>query len=269
MRGRLDGIALETTKVRKQPILHKSPQSDPSRQRAVLLDRECLRLHLGCGQYYLDGYVNIDFPLTQHTLQQTSVADEFRDLTDTRYPAETVDEVRLHHVFEHFPRPQAAALVASWHSWLKRGGILRIEVPDFDATAALVLDPDTPVRDRRVAIRHIFGSNEASWATHYDGWGESRLCELVDAFGFETREIKRNTHLATRNVEIVAERRRRRMTNEDAAQAAREYLQLFTLDASDFETRLLDIWLADFRTQLDRTFASPMSVSDPLELEPE
>jgi len=219
------------------------------------LRQKRLRLHLGCGQYYLDGYVNIDFPLTEHTLQQSSVADELHDLTDLRYPAGGVDEVRLHHVFEHFPRPQAAALVASWHSWLKTGGTLRIEVPDFDASAALILDGTTPVRDRRVAIRHIFGSNEAAWATHYDGWSESRLRELMDSFGFEPREVTRNEYLATRNVEIIATRSGRQATREDAIRAAREYLRSFTLDESDFETRLLDIWVGEFRDQLERTFA--------------
>jgi predicted SAM-dependent methyltransferase len=172
-----------------------------------------------------------------------------------RYPAETVDEVRLHHVFEHFPRPQAAALVASWHSWLKPQGALRIEVPDFDATAALVLDPDATPRDRRVAIRHIFGSNEAPWATHYDGWSEARLRELLDAFGFDTREVSRNAYFATRNVEIVATRRQPPLTRERALGSAGEYLRLFTLDESEFETHLLAIWLEQFSAQLDRTFA--------------
>ena len=220
-----------------------------------MLSRKSLRLHLGCGQYYLDGYVNIDFPLSEHTLQQESVADEYQDLTRLRYAAESVDEVRLHHVFEHFPRTQAAALVASWHSWLKRGGTLRIEVPDFDATAALVLDPNAPTRDRRVAVRHLFGSNEAPWATHYDGWSESRLRELVGAFGFETREVTRNAYLATRNVEIAATRGTAPVTKVGALEAAREYLREFTLDDSEFETHLLEIWLEQFRAQLDHSFA--------------
>lgn len=212
-------------------------------------------MHLGCGQYYLDGYVNIDFPLSEHTLQQESVADEYQDLARLRYSAGSVDEVRLHHVFEHFPRTQAAALVASWHSWLKRGGTLRIEVPDFDATAALVLDPNAPTRDRRVAVRHLFGSNEAPWATHYDGWSESRLRELLGAFGFETREVTRNAHLATRNVEIAATRGTAPATREGALEAARGYLREFTLDESEFETHLLEIWLDQFRDQLDQSFA--------------
>ena len=220
-----------------------------------MFSRRRLRLHLGCGQYYLDGYLNIDFPLSEHTLQQESVADEYHDVSHLRYPAESVDEVRLHHVFEHFPRPQAAAFVASWHSWLKRGGILRIEVPDFDATAALILDPEIPTRDRRVAVRHLFGSNEAPWATHYDGWSESRLRELVDFFGFECREITRNAYLATRNVEIIATRGRAQATKDGALDVARAYLRAFTLDESEFETHLLEIWLDQFRAQLDLSFA--------------
>ena len=61
-----------------------------------------MKLHLGCGQQYFEGYRNIDFPLTQHTVQTKSVADEHADLTSLRYPAGSIDEIRLHHVFEHF-----------------------------------------------------------------------------------------------------------------------------------------------------------------------
>jgi hypothetical protein len=78
----------------------------------------------------------------------------------------------------------------------------------------------------------------------------------MDAFGFQTEEIARNEYLATRNVEIVASRNRAPATKEEAIRAAGEYLALFTLDESDFEVRLLELWLAAFRAQLDRTFAA-------------
>lgn len=97
-----------------------------------------MKLHLGCGQRYFEGYVNIDYPLTEHSVQQTSVADELHNLFDLRYKKETIDEVRLHHVFEHFSRAQACAMLAAWNSWLKPGGIVHIEVPDFDRTARAV-----------------------------------------------------------------------------------------------------------------------------------
>lgn len=213
------------------------------------------RLHLGCGQVYLEGYVNIDYPLSEHTVQQKSVADEFANLTDMRRPADSIDEVRLHHVFEHFPRPQAVALLASWHSWLKKGGRLHIEVPDFEKTAKLALDPKAKDRDRKVAIRHIFGSNEAPWAIHYDGWTAERLRELVETFGFKTESIEPNEYLATRNITIIATKAKPTPAKDRLAKIARDYLTSFTLNDSDFESRLLDIWLADFKTQLNKTFA--------------
>lgn len=214
-----------------------------------------MKLHLGCGQVYLDGYVNIDYPLSEHTVQQKSVADEFHDLTNMRYKAGTIEEVRLHHVFEHFPRTQAIALVASWHSWLQKNGRVHIEVPEFDATAEIFLNPKTPAKDRHVAIRHIFGSNEAAWAVHYDGWNEWRFRELFKAFGFKTEKVTRNEYLATRNIEVIARKNKKTPSKDKIIDNARDYLRQFTVNDSEFESRLLGIWLNDFKKQLGRTIA--------------
>jgi predicted SAM-dependent methyltransferase len=73
---------------------------------AILSDAET-KLHLGCGQRHLEGYINIDFPASEHSVQDKSVADIQADITQLSYPASSIDEVRLHHVFEHFPRPVA------------------------------------------------------------------------------------------------------------------------------------------------------------------
>jgi hypothetical protein len=213
------------------------------------------RLHLGCGQIYLEGYTNIDYPLSEHTVQQESVADEFADLTNMRYRPETIDEVRLHHVFEHFPRTQAMALLASWHSWLKRDGVAHIEVPDFDATARLVLGRFTDTQDRKVAIRHIFGSNEASWAVHYDGWSKSRLSELFETFGYEVIKIEHTAYKATRNISIIGRKINKTPDQKKLTLKARNYLKSFTVDDSEFEKRLLDIWVTAFADQLKKTFA--------------
>lgn len=214
-----------------------------------------MKLHLGCGQIYLDGYINIDYPLDKHSVQKKSVADKLADITALKYKSETVDEVRLHHLFEHFPRTQAVALFASWHSWLKKGGLVHIEVPDFFATADLALNPSTSDTDRNIAIRHIFGSNEADWAVHYDAWGEDRFRELCKTFGFKLIEVKRNEYLATRNIEIIAKKNKSTPPKDKIQKIAEKYLKQFTLNDSDFETKLLGIWMKHFNTQLKKGFS--------------
>ena len=205
------------------------------------------KLHLGCGQNYFEGYINIDFPLDKHSVQQTSVADEFADITKLRYPTGSIDEVRLHHVFEHFTRPVACALVASWQTWLKTDGVLHIEVPDFDRTAKSVLSRFTDDHTKAVGLRHIFGSNEEFWAVHYEGWSAKRLGALVTAFGFEVNEIKTNEWKGTYNFELIAKKVEAITKADDLESRARKYLQLFLLD--DSEANLLDIWMNYYRQQ--------------------
>lgn len=209
---------------------------------------------MGCGEVYLEGYVNIDYPATEHTVQRTSVADQLGDLTKLSYKKDSVDEVRLHHVFEHFPRTQAMALLASWHSWLKKGGKVHIEVPDFESTAQLALGKMTSDNDRKVAIRHIFGSNEAPWAVHYDGWSKSRLSELFEVFDFSVDLIEQTAYLATRNITIIGHKSGKTPSHKELVKRAEIYLSGFNTDRSSTEKRILNIWVEDFIKQLSRTY---------------
>ncbi len=140
-----------------------------------------MKLHLGCGQRYFEGYVNIDYPLSEHSVQQTSIADQFANLTELNYKSNSIDEVRLHHVFEHFTRATACALLASWNSWLTNNGVLHIEVPDFQKTGKVALSKFSSEKERAVAIRHIFGSQEAHWAVHYEGYTSDSLFSFFKA----------------------------------------------------------------------------------------
>ena len=144
-----------------------------------------MKLHLGCGQKHLKGYINIDFPISKHSIQEISMADIHTDITQLSYPLSTIDEIRLHHVFEHFTRPIAYALIAVWRHWLKTRGILHIEVPDFYKTSLLILNPFSSSRKKSIALRHLFGSHEASWAVHREGYTISRLRKMLKITGFD------------------------------------------------------------------------------------
>lgn len=214
------------------------------------------RLHLGCGEIYLDGYENIDFPLAQHTVQRASVADRFADIRELRYPAASVDEVRLRHVFEHFTRATAAALLLSWRSWLKVGGLVHIELPDFDKTARRALSRFGGVRNRQVALRHIFGSQEATWAVHQHGWSPRQLRDIAERFALDVTKVEHERYRGTFNCTLLAVRNSVEITHQQALSLITDYLADFTLDASEAERRLLDVWIEEARRQLAATWAS-------------
>lgn len=214
-----------------------------------------MKLHLGCGQVYLEGYTNIDFPMSNHSLQPKSVADKLADLTTLRYKQNSIEEVRLHHTFEHFIRPEALALVASWHSWLEDGGRLHIEVPDFDATAKIVLKRSSSDHDKKVALRHIFGSNEAFWATHYEGWSQKRLQEVYELFGFKVESVEKTAYLATRNISIIGTKNTKNFTEKALVGKAKQYLSGFLVSEGPDELKLLNVWLDQFKKQLKKTTA--------------
>ena len=151
-------------------------------------DKKELKLHLGCGETYLDGYVNIDFPPEEHSVM-TVRADIYQDVRTLKYDEGTVDEVRNHHLFEHFTRAEALKLLANWRRWLVPGGKLHIETPDFELSAKTYLRANT--RKRKMELgRHIFGSNEAGWAYHYDFWDKAKFKFVLKKFGFKKIKVR-------------------------------------------------------------------------------
>ncbi len=209
-----------------------------------------MKLHLGCGQRYFEGYVNIDFPLTEHTVQQDSVADELANLLELKYADESIDEVRLHHVFEHFSRPVTCALLTNWYGWLKMGGVLHIEVPDFERTAKAALSIFSSEKEKFVAMRHIFGSQEAHWAVHYEGYSPKSLSRLMETFGFEVTEIRKNDHKGTYNVEVLAKKKEQHVTLSELTNRAEAYQKNYLVDESVSELMMLNTWMDIYRQHL-------------------
>lgn len=213
-----------------------------------------MKLHLGCGQKYFEGYINIDYPPAEHTVQDTSVADEYHDLRKLKYAPGTIEEVRLHHVFEHFERFNACAYLASWNSWLKMGGKVHIEVPDFETTIKKNFNLLNKSKYEGVGLRHIFGSQEAPWAVHYEGYSEGKLRQIVGYFGFGNVKIIKSGYKRTFNIEIIAEKVKN-MSEADSIKAASDYLSSYMVDDSDTEKRMLAVWVEKFKEQFNISFA--------------
>lgn len=213
------------------------------------------KLHLGCGGKYLEGYTNIDYPSDKHTVQQSLVADVHADIKFLKYPYKTIEEIRLHHVFEHFPRPTACALIASWHSWLKPKGILHIEVPDFSRMGLIMISPFSTFKRKAEAERHIFGSQEAEWGIHYEGYTPRMLKKFLELYGYQTDKIIKNKWLGTRNFEIFAIRQDIECSKEQNEMVTRNYLSKFLIDESSTELSLLNIWMNRYKDQVEISWA--------------
>ncbi len=149
-----------------------------------------VKLHLGCGQNYLDGYVNVDLPTEGQTIMEAK-ADIYQDIRELAYAPGEVDEVRNHHLLEHFSRQEALKLILQWSRWLKTGGRLVIETPDFETAFAKFTD--APIETKFKIARHIFGSQENDWAFHKDWWGKEKFTFVLEKLGFKIVEIKNNT----------------------------------------------------------------------------
>jgi len=146
------------------------------------------KLHLGCGEKYLEGYLNIDFPDTEQNIIKTK-ADIYADMRTLAYPDNSVDEIRSHHLFEHFRRADAIALLMRWRRWLKPGGRLVIETPDFLGCAAAYAAALTQKRRMEIG-RHMMGSQEAHWAIHYDFWDAPKFKYIFSECGFRSTTIR-------------------------------------------------------------------------------
>lgn len=209
-----------------------------------------MKLHLGCGERYLEGYINIDFPLSKHSVQKKSVADKHEDILRLNYPENSIEEIRLHHVFEHFTRPIACALITKWYTWLKPNGVLRVEVPDFQRTARIILNPLNISAKKFKAIRHLYGSHEAKWAIHCEGYTPESLNLLLKMYWFKIIKITKNSWKGTYNFEITASKSSENPDKKESENITKKYLKQFLIDESESELKLLSVWMSEYKKKI-------------------
>lgn len=214
-----------------------------------------LRLHLGCGEISLDGYINIDYPPSHHSVMKPK-ADFFADIKQLRFPDNCVDEIRLHHVFEHFNRVEALGLLIRWHRWLRVGGVLHIETPDLTGSAKTILS-NVPFKLKCAAVRHLAGDHTETWGYHVDHWFPERFRATFRHMGFGEPELRMETwnhppHLA--NVTAIGVKTADLPTPR-LLQAADELLWLSTVAIS--EQPLYEVWKGQLRNFLAYTPVHP------------
>ena len=73
-----------------------------------------MKLHLGSGIRYLEGYVHVDISNHDHIDIKTSI-DKLTSIKD-----DSVDEIYASHVLEYFDRNEAEVVLTEWKKFLRK-----------------------------------------------------------------------------------------------------------------------------------------------------
>jgi polyisoprenoid-binding protein YceI len=133
-----------------------------------------LRLHVGCGDQRLEGWVNID-------RQQLPAVDLVADVSEG-LPFSGAEALFAEHFLEHLPLDAAIGFLLEAHRVLAPGGFLRLSTPNL----AWVLVTQAPGAPAERAAMQTLRLNRAfhGWS-HRFLWTDHLLGEALAACGFE------------------------------------------------------------------------------------
>ena len=142
-----------------------------------------IKLNLGCGNRKIHGFTNIDVRSEVNpdvVCDITSITSEYKNEVGLIYAA---------HVLEHFPlkpfpfQPKTYFDVLSdWYGALKEGGVLRISVPDLEASFEHFME----TKDFESIRAFIYGGQKYDYDFHYHGWTMNTLIKDLKKVGFKT-----------------------------------------------------------------------------------
>jgi predicted SAM-dependent methyltransferase len=144
-----------------------------------------VKLNLGAGTMAevnaaleAQGYQNLDIKTGQPGYPLPDVATD------------SVDEVRASHLLEHFSEAEAPKVVDEWVRVLKRGGLLRIAVPDFEWVAREYFRTERMAEGKVELTQALFrafivGGQVDEYDSHKSAWTPAKLRQLMESAGLE------------------------------------------------------------------------------------
>ena len=146
---------------------------------------DILKLHLGCFNKKIPGYVNVDI----RPDVKPDVVDDILSLDS--FKCDTADVIYACHVLEHLSKRDVYKTLKRWREVLKDDGILRIAVPDIEAACEYYVE-----HRNLLPLQAIFwGSQLHDYDFHYVGWDFKNLKNDLQLNGFY--KVKRYDHRTT------------------------------------------------------------------------
>ena len=135
-----------------------------------------MKLHLGCGKRcFGQDWIHIDGGDFPHLHSHNIIKLPFEDCSS--------DLIYASHILEYFDREEVIVVLKEWNRVLKKGGILRIAVPDFNIMSRLYQEGKYPLES---FLGPIFGKmkmgNEIIY--HKTTYDFDSLKEVLEACNF-------------------------------------------------------------------------------------
>lgn len=134
-----------------------------------------LLLHIGCGDVNATDFVNIDARPLPHV---HIVAESLFNLY--MIPDGVADLVYMSHVLEHVSHLSLNQTLGELRRILKRGGLLRLSVPDFDKLLAIYNQEGC---DLRAIEQPLMGGQDYPQNYHYSVFNERYLRAALEGAG--------------------------------------------------------------------------------------
>lgn len=167
---------------------------------------QVVKLHLGCGQDYWPGYVNID-------VLPNSKADMVMSYLeiDHHFELNSVDEIVMIHSLNYVPLWEARDFFAKAQKILRVGGQFIIETVNLEKAVRHMLENIGNFNQYLEGVRGIYGfgldhlKNREKYAPNVQGWTAWHLQYELSQAGFEEIEILPvQTHVSWRDMRVVA-----------------------------------------------------------------
>ncbi len=181
------------------------------------------KLNIGCGGRPLAGYINIDqdsledmrvrYPGTEF---DDSLIIENHDIFNLPYANESISEINADGLLEHLTFKEEPKFLFEMRRVLKKGGVLRFSVPDFEKACQIWLEAKDDWQDffsddlEDIKRSHWFGTYTYDYSNrwgyivatfygsqngigqfHKNCYSEGKIIKMMDKLGFEQVSIEK------------------------------------------------------------------------------
>lgn len=136
-------------------------------------------VHIGCGEINDSRFVNVDARPFPHVHKVTT------SLTLEDFPDESIELIYACHVVEHVSFLKVDDLFRKWLRKLKKGGIARISVPDFDQIVEIYKSESNNIDS---ILPALMGGQDYPFNFHYAAFNKLSLSKNFQSAGFSKVE---------------------------------------------------------------------------------